>query len=276
MNQVKKHFKTSWLVLLAFIFAALFLLLASRAVSGWLKSSAEADDTGALRQNERGNFIKKKIFGYSGKGKAIEGYEIGFGENAALLFGAIHGNEMGTAGLLRQLALEIALNPALVPQNNKLIIIPVANPDGYYDRTDNLNANEVNLNLNFATSDWQEYGPEGNYAGPRPFSESESQAIRRVVEQYDPRVMISFHSHGNLVSPETAASSVALAKWYADKTGYAYYDAWDYPGTATKWFEETTGNPAITVELPKDLQSDWEINKGALLELIMSENLLPI
>jgi len=217
--------------------------------------------------------IERKVFGQSEKGKNIEGYEIGSGENGLLILGAIHGNEMGTAELLNQLALEIALNPDLVSRTKKLIIVPVANPDGYRDRTDNLNADGVNLNLNFGTSSWQQYGPEGNYAGEAPFSESESRAIRDLIERYKPKAMISFHSHGNLISPESGESSVALAKWYSAKTGYEFYGGWDYSGTATKWFTETTGNPAITVEISKDYQSDWEINKKALLELISSGNL---
>ncbi len=244
-------------------FAGVFVFIFDKNFSLVLKSSTNEKES---------NVIEKKIFGNSEKGKVIEGYVVGAGENVILLFGAIHGNEMGTAELLRQLILEIALDPSLVSPKNKLIVIPVANPDGYFDRTDNLNANKVNLNLNFATSDWKKYGPEGNYAGPEPFSEIESQVVKQVVEQYKPSMMVSFHSHGNLVSPEKIVSSVALAQWYSKKSGYKYFDEWDYAGTATKWFEETTGNPAITVELSADLQSDWEINRKVLFELIAGEN----
>jgi len=215
--------------------------------------------------------IENKVFGQSAQGRPIEGYEIGYGENGILMFASIHGNEMGTADLLNRLVLEIALKPGLVSGTKKLIIIPVANPDGYQERPDKLNANGVNLNLNFGTSSWEQYGPEGNYAGPEPFSEIESRIIRDLVGQYKPKAMISFHSHGNLVSPEADSLSEALAKWYSKKTGYEYYGLWDFSGTATKWFAETTGNPAITVEISKDQQSDWEINRGALLELISSD-----
>jgi len=179
---------------------------------------------------------------------------------------------MGTADLLNRLVLEISLDPDLVSRSKKLIIIPVVNPDGYEDRTDKLNASGVNLNLNFATSSWEQYGPEGNYAGPAPFSENESRVIRDIVDQYKPKAMISFHAHGNLISPEAGEPSIGLAKWYSAKTGYEFYGGWDYSGTATKWFKEMTGNPAITVEISKDYQSDWEINKGALFELISSGN----
>ncbi|MDP2630683.1 MAG: M14 family zinc carboxypeptidase [Candidatus Uhrbacteria bacterium] len=236
-----------------------------------INSIKVANEQARIQQEEQeSRKIEKKIFGYSAKERPIEGYEIGNGTNTLLLLASIHGDEMGTTDLLNQFVEEIKANPSLISKTKKLVIIPIANPDGYYDRTDKLNTNEVNLNLNFATSDWQKYGPEGTYAGPEPFSEIESRVIKQAVEQYKPSIMISYHAFGALVSPEAEDASIALAKWYTEKTGYEYFnvDYWDYPGTATKWFVETTDKPAITVELTKDLQSDWDINKGALFELL--------
>lgn len=223
---------------------------------------------------DEGTRIERKVFGYSAQGRAVEGYEIGFGENTILMLAAMHGSERASSDLLSRLAMEIALKPGLVSKANKLIIIPVANPDGYYERGDKLNGNGVNLDLNFATSDWKRYGPEGTYAGPEPFSEPESQLIKKIVEDYQPEMMISFHSYGDLVSPEAGESSIKLAKWYMSKTGYKYYDVWDYPGTATKWFTETTGKPAITVEISKDLLVNWEKNKRVLSDLVSARDLL--
>ena len=73
---------------------------------------------------------------------------------------------------------------------------------------------------------------------------------------------------GSWTSTGLRPASIALAKWYAKKTGYTYNDSWDYSGTATKWFEETYQKPAITVEITDRFKSDWTINKSALLELI--------
>lgn len=214
--------------------------------------------------------VEKKTFGTSTKGKPIEGYVIGRGEHVILLFSAIHGNEMGTVELMNSLVKEIEKDIDLVSLDNKVIIIPIVNPDGYYDRIDKLNANEVNLNLNFETTEWQKYGPEENFAGTGPFSEVESLVIKQVVEMYKPDLMISFHSKGSLVSPESEDASIRLAQWYVQRTGYEYYDLWDYFGTATRWFTETTGNPSITVELTDHFKSDWSINRKPLLELISS------
>ncbi len=210
----------------------------------------------------------RTVLGYSQEGRAIEGYVFGFGDDVIFLHGSIHGNEPETADLLDRLAKKLEMNPELIATTTKLVIIPITNPDGYYGREDKLNANGVNLNLNFPTSDWQQYGPVGTYAGPRPFSEAESRVIRKIVEQYEPKMMIAFHSQGKLVSPEDNEASIALAKWYAGRTGYRYFADWDYPGTATKWFVETTGKPAITVELSGNSRDNWNINKNALLELV--------
>jgi hypothetical protein len=222
--------------------------------------------------------VEEKIFGYSVKGNPIDGYEIGNGRDAILLIGAIHGNEVGSAYLLRRLVSEIKSDTKIVSKNKKIIIIPVVNPDGY-NIQQKFNGNGVNLNLNFDTPGWKNYGPQGTYAGPKPFSEPESQAIKQVVEKYKPIMMISYHTAGGIISPEEGESSAVLGKWYAQKTGYIYYDDaaaiadnidWNFPGTATMWFLEKTGKPSLTVELSQIDQSDWDINRGALMDIISS------
>lgn len=212
-----------------------------------------------------------KVFGYSTLGKPIEGYELGTGAETLFFFGAIHGNEKGTAVLMEELAATLIADPSLIPDHKKVVIIPNTNPDGFYGRDDKLNSNGVNLNRNFPTTDWIEYDDKDDpetYAGPEPFSESESRLIKDVVENIEPSVMIAFHSMGALVSPEFNDASIELSEWYSAHTGYEYYDEWDYAGTATRWFVETTGKPATTVELTNHRESDWDINKPALLELI--------
>lgn len=218
-------------------------------------------------------FIQTKIFGYSTKQKPIEGLIVGKGQDVIFILSSIHGNEIGTTDLLNELIKNIRTTPDVVAKNKTLIIIPVANPDGYYDRIDNLNANEINLNLNFKTDYWKEYGTGGTYAGAKPFSEIESQVIKQIVEQYKPNLMIAYHSSGGVVSPEANTESKKISQWYAAKTGYEYYDGWDFAGTATRWFTESASKPSFTVELYKDLQSDWLINKAALLKLINTEDL---
>ncbi|MCR4322561.1 MAG: M14 family zinc carboxypeptidase [Candidatus Azambacteria bacterium] len=266
MSEYLKRNSTELKVLFIYLFALTaigFCIVKYNSVPPEIEAAPEIQKT---------TIIEEKVFGYSVTGRPIDGYEIGSGGNVILFMGAIHGDEMGTADLLNSLVDEIKADPSIVSQNRKLIIIPISNPDGYYDRTDKLNANSVNLNLNFATLDWQDHGPEGTFAGDAPFSEPESVVIKDIVEQYNPSVMISYHSQGALVTPEATPASELWARWYADKVGYAYFDDWDFPGMATKWFVEATHNPAITVEITWNLQSDWEMHEPVLRELISSDD----
>jgi hypothetical protein len=267
----------------------LLVIIVAISVSAWFYASAVTNSNRIvdelklfqidLQQKAKDSKkIEKKTFGSSVKGRPIDGYEIGNGSHTLLLIGSIHGNEMGTSYLLERFVEELKANPDLISRTKKLVIIPIANPDGFYDRIDKLNANNVNLDLNFATTDWQEYGLRGDWAGPEPFSEPESRVLKQIIEEYKPDAMISFHARGAFVSPEVANTPSELGKWYADKTGYVYDDdieEWNFAGTSTRWFVETTGKAVITVELTKYLESDWEINKDALLELVSSKNPLP-
>ncbi|MEK7183206.1 MAG: M14 family metallopeptidase [Patescibacteria group bacterium] len=213
--------------------------------------------------------IVETVFGYSETGREITGYELGRGDECLLFFGGIHGNERGTVELMQLFVDELKADPKLIPADKTLVVIPTLNPDGFLDREDKLNANEVNLNRNFATDDWiKQEGEEETFAGVAPFSEQESRVLREVVNDCDPSIMIAYHSQGALVSPEFNRESMALAVWYSVHSGYEYYDEWNYAGTATRWFVETSEKAAITVELTNHVDSDWELNKAALLEII--------
>ena len=211
--------------------------------------------------------IAEVLFGYSTEGREITGAIFGDGEETILLFGGIHGNEKGSSQVLELLTDELTEQPEFVGDDVRVIVIPVTNPDGYIDRTDKLNTNGVNLNRNFKTTDWVRF-EDGIDAGIEPFSEIESQIIASIIEQYDVDKMIAYHSQGGLSIPEYTQESRDLAAWYANKTGYQYFDEWDYFGTATRWFEEVHKKPAITVELTSHYLSDWAVNRPAILELI--------
>lgn len=210
-----------------------------------------------------------EVMGMSMSGRPILGYTFGTGSECLFVFGGIHGNEKGTVTLLEKFRDTLADQPNLVAPNKRVLIIPLVNPDGYLTRTDKLNVRGVNLNRNFPTASWiQTEGRVNTFAGIEPFSELESQVVRSAVQRCQPTMMLSFHSQGALVSPEAGTESQALGKWYAEQTGYEYFDEWDFAGTATGWFEAITGKPAITIELTSHTDSDWKINKPALLKLI--------
>ncbi|CAD0202522.1 unnamed protein product [Chrysodeixis includens] len=101
-------------------------------------------------------------------------------------------------------------------QNKNWLIIPVLNPDGYdYTHTKDrlwrknrrkfMYCSGVDINRNFET-DWGIAGItennecRGTYAGPYPFSEAESIALRNLLSSSKkPDAMIDLHAYGNLI-----------------------------------------------------------------------------
>ena len=273
----------SRLVILIIIAVCLSAILASNIIllKEWKNRSSNLQVEQVSDIGVPAPFIKEVIYGYSSLGKEVKGYEIGNGPESVFLFGAIHGNEKGTRDLLERMVIEIKLQPEMVSKDLRLIIIPVLNPDGFYDRTDKLNGNGVNLDLNFETGEWKKYGPEGTYAGLEPFSEPESRIVRDIVENNNVIQMISFHSRGSLVIPDDNQPSMDLAEWYALKTGYTYtgsdpfnFFGHTYFGTPTTWFVAKTGNAGVTVEITDHYSSDWERNKKALMELVSAREVV--
>jgi g-D-glutamyl-meso-diaminopimelate peptidase len=238
----------------------------------WFLPIVPSTSVSAMATTQAPTETSGDVFGYSTLGKELVAYHFGSGDRCVFLFGGIHGNERGTVSLMNYLVDELEQTPELVSEDTRVVIVPLTNPDGFFTREDKLNAAGVNLNRNFYTQDWiQKAGGDQTYAGQRPFSEYETQALRALVESCNPEIMIAYHSQGALVSPEENEASRELAAWYASLTGYEYYTDWNFAGTATRWFVETTDRTAFTVELTSHTDSDWEINKPALLQLIANK-----
>ncbi|CAG9564627.1 unnamed protein product [Danaus chrysippus] len=139
--------------------------------------------------------------------------------------------------------------------NKDWYILPVLNPDGYeythtHDRMWRKNRNRygecvgVDLNRNFSYG-WGEKGEEGSsedpgnifYRGPKPFSEPETAALKRVILDESAKfgVFLSFHSYGEVIifpwgytaDPcpdyvELLEGGTAMAKAIFDTSGHTY------------------------------------------------------
>jgi protein MpaA len=155
--------------------------------------------------------------------------------------GAIHGNELAGVAVAR------ALERTRAGAN--IWIVPDLNPDGAARGT-RQNGRGVDLNANWS-SQWRGGGRPGDvyYAGPRPFSERETQWARRLILRIRPRVTVWYHQHMNVIwawGPSTAAG-----RRYAKVAGmHLYHHHW-LPGTASNWQNNhLPGTAAFTVELP--------------------------
>lgn len=242
---------------------------------------------------------RQMVIGTSTEGRIIESYTYGTGSTTVLFVGGIHGGyEWNSVLLAYELIDELEADMINVPNDLKIKIIPVLNPDGLYsvvgkegrfDLTDippsssltlgqgRFNANNVDLNRNFDCK-WQ---PESTWrgnkvnAGISAFSEPEALALKELVEKDNPVAVIFWHSKANAVYASECEngvlpSTITLMNTYASAASYkavAAFDAYPVTGDAEGWLA-SIGIPAITVELNTRDQIEWGQNKAGVLSVL--------
>ena len=186
------------------------------------------------------------VVGHSARGRPITARRIGdpSSPRKAIVVGAIHGDEGAGRAVVRLLAADAG------GSSSDIWLISTVNPDGTL-RATRTNARGVDLNRNFSRG-WRS-SPAGqlSYSGPRPFSEPEARAVRRLVLRLRPRVTIWFHQPwGQVLAPCHGAA--ALQRRYARIAGLPLKRCRgsDLPGTATRWQTHgVRGSTAFVVEL---------------------------
>lgn len=240
-----------------------------------------------------------EVIGQSVQGREIKAYRFGTGEKSVVLVGALHGGyEWNSALLSYELIDHFKANPAIIPSDLSVVVIPVANPDGLtkvlgtaerfaaadapqFDFADEVkfsdpvvagrfNANSVDLNRNFdckwqPKAVWRDYSTK---AGSAAFSEPEAAALRDFFLSEKPAGVIFYHSASNGVytsycgQADPLPGTVELLSAYASASGYPRYDSYPYyevTGDAADWLS-TKGIPAVTVELATHESTDWTKN----------------
>jgi protein MpaA len=139
--------------------------------------------------------MQEFIFGTSAKGRDIVAYL--FNEDnknlpIILIIATVHGDEV--EGLWLADYFKTVWRKKFPYENVRCLLIPKANPDGFLSNT-RLNGNNVDLNRNLPTKDWDpkafnERYPPGPFAG----SEPENQALVKLIEEYKPKGIFSLHS----------------------------------------------------------------------------------
>ncbi|XP_050348097.1 carboxypeptidase B-like [Nymphalis io] len=163
-------------------------------------------------------------------GKSVEGRDLrmlkisnGDSENTGVwVDGSIHPREWISAAVVTYIADQLVRTFHEQPEsitNKDWYMLPVLNPDGYeythtHDRMWRKNRARygecvgVDLNRNFSYG-WGERGEEGSsedpgnifYRGPKPFSEPETAALKRVIldSKANFKVFLSLHSYGEVI-----------------------------------------------------------------------------
>lgn len=204
---------------------------------------------------------------------------------------SIHGREHMTAWLAMALAEYWAQANLVGCENVCFHIIPMMNPDGVaisqtgklssaqkviYKRDKALklttdsqityaqlwkaNGVGVDLNRNFDAG-WEEiddrHEPSSmNYQGEKPFSASETKALRDYTRQVDPDITISYHATGSFMfyefgnNTKVNAAGKSLAEQIRSVTGYPLYpDDGTSFGGYKDWCIEDLDIPSLTIEV---------------------------
>jgi predicted deacylase len=217
--------------------------------------------------------------GTSSRGRAIQAHHFGNGGEAILFVGGIHGNEQSSSLILQDLIKDLDARARSIPPGRQIVVVPTLNPDGYVAGSRN-NARNVNLNRNFATSDWQKDLQDTNGSvpgggGETPMSEPETRAIAALSSQLRPRFVLSYHAVGSVVIGNLAGDSTAKAAGYAGAVGYKNgtgrdAEIFDYAisGTYDDWLAQKLGVPSMIVELGSYTYRNYSHHKQAMWNVI--------
>ena len=127
--------------------------------------------------------------------REIEVHLFGPGVRTVMIMAGVHGDEPQGVEVVRRLIERLAEMDAGELGDTRLLMMPLANPDGHALGT-RKNANGIDINRNFPTRDFGtgEQSENGEYyGGATAASEPETQAIMSVIGKHKPRLIISLH-----------------------------------------------------------------------------------
>lgn len=182
-----------------------------------------------------------EIIGHSVQGRAIECHRFGQGTDTILILASIHGSEPAGTPLAWKLIDAIQKDRRLLT-GRKILIIPVANPDGYAARTRE-NINEVDLNRNFPADNRINITEYGTH----PLSEPEAIALKEVIDTYHPSRVVSIHQP--LTCIDYDGPGLEIAQNMSRVCDLPVTKLGSRPGSMGAYVGESLGIPIITVEL---------------------------
>lgn len=204
--------------------------------------------------------------GESLEGRSIEYRVHGNGPNVLMIIATIHGNEAAGTPLVAAFEEWLLEHPGELA-GRQVVIVPVANPDGFAAK-ERFNSRGVDLNRNFPAGNWDPKEREQvALHGRTPLSEPESRALMQLVCRHFPSRVVSIHQPLECIDYDGPAK--ALAEAMADKCSLPVKKLGGRPGSFGSFVGETLGKPIVTLELPKDAGMDqqalWQAYGEALI-----------
>jgi len=194
--------------------------------------------------------------------------------------GAHHGNEYMSMELPLLMAWHLVQNYSVNPyiknlvDNREIWIIPLVNPDGREMGT-RYNANGVDLNRDYG------YMWSGEGGSPSPFSQPETQIIRKHALENNFVLSLSYHCSGDIVNyiwnykgqpVVDNAVTVFLSQQYGSHNGYWVVEGYDWyqtRGDTNDFSYGCRGDIDWTIEVQSsNIPDAWNKNRDAMLEII--------
>jgi murein peptide amidase A len=190
---------------------------------------------------------RSERLGASVQGRPINAVRIGdpAAPRKVLVVGSIHGDEPAGRTIV-----DLLRAGGTAPPGAELLLVRNLNPDGLQRQT-RQNARGVDLNRNSPQGRRFPGGPGSRYyAGPRPFSEPETRAIRALILRERPAVTIWYHQPFGLVDRPEAGDD-RLTRAYASLSGLPARPLGPRPGSMSRWQNaRVRAGTSIVVELP--------------------------
>lgn len=214
----------------------------------------------------------KSLLAYSTENRPIELFQYGCGPHEVLFMAGVHGDEREGVLILERFCELLEAGQFPLPINLRLLVIPVANPDGLLvDKRQN--ANGVDLNRNMPTKDWTNVVLKERYfPGSHPASEVESKMLVDLLNNHNFKFILSFHSFTEtLLNTNGDCEEAALVMQKKNGLKISPDMGYPTPGSFGTYAGLERGIPTITFELLSDESTDtlWDKHKEAITDLLL-------
>ncbi|QJR21895.1 hypothetical protein BREVNS_1145 [Brevinematales bacterium NS] len=208
-----------------------------------------------------------EVVGKSVRGRKIEAFVYGRGNETILFVGGIHGDERQGVEILNRFRTMIKKTPSVLKEV-RVVIVPKANPDGVRRGT-RQNARGVDINRNFPTKGFTtNYQKRVYYPGKFAASEPETKVLMKLIQRYKPSLVVTLHAQLHCMMVEGEVWETARYMQYYNHYPLVKELGYDTPGSFGEYCLER-GISMITVEVPRlPVDALWEQNKKALLEVL--------
>ena len=160
-----------------------------------------------------------------------------------LVIGVFHGEEPQGKFLIDEY---------LKTHSSNLLFIPCLNPDGmkFGKRT---NANDVDLNRNYPTKNWQLTEKNEFFGGESPASEIETKFMVDVLEEYKPEMILALHAPFKIVNYDGPAKEIAEKIGQIINYPVEASIGYPTPGSFGTYCGVERNIPTITLELDEEI-----------------------